>query len=138
MKHVSSLEAITELHVVRVYNFVENIIYTKSYDRSCISRYMVTRDVFQVLKFSKNLKSITRVHISRNALAFIRFSVLIDNGRLANQILSLAAIVLKNKLHHRKGRVHETFCFFDRFAIALFSSFYSGPSMPGCSGVRSN
>ena len=32
------------------YNFVENIINKKSYDRSCISWYMVTRDAFQVLK----------------------------------------------------------------------------------------
>ena len=34
-----------------VYNFVENIIINKkSYDRSCISSYLVTRDVFKVLK----------------------------------------------------------------------------------------
>ena len=32
------------------YIFVENIINKKSYDRSCISWYMVTRDVFKVLK----------------------------------------------------------------------------------------
>ena len=32
------------------YNFVENIINKKSYDRSSISWYMVTRDVFKVLK----------------------------------------------------------------------------------------
>ena len=32
------------------YNFVENIINKKSYDRWCISWYMVTRDVFEVLK----------------------------------------------------------------------------------------
>ena len=28
------------------YNFVENILNKKSYDRPCISCYMVTRDVF--------------------------------------------------------------------------------------------
>ena len=32
------------------HNFVENIINKKSNDRSCISWYMVTRDVFKVLK----------------------------------------------------------------------------------------
>ena len=35
---------------------------------------MVTRDVFQV--HFENLKNITRAHISRNALAFIRFPIL--------------------------------------------------------------
>ena len=32
------------------HNFVENIMNKKSYDRSCISWFMVTRDVFKVLK----------------------------------------------------------------------------------------
>ena len=32
------------------YNFVENIIIKKCYDRSCISWYMANRDVFKVLK----------------------------------------------------------------------------------------
>ena len=31
-----------------LYNFVENIINKKSNDRTCISRYMVTRDAFKV------------------------------------------------------------------------------------------
>ena len=34
------------------YNFVENLINKKLYDRSCILWYMVTCDVFKVLKFS--------------------------------------------------------------------------------------
>jgi len=70
------LEAITELHVHRsvtiafclfFYNFVKNIIGKKSYDRSCISWCMVTRDVFQVLKLHEpqDLKNITRAHTSQ-------------------------------------------------------------------------
>ena len=54
-----SLEAISDLCIHRsvtvafslfIYNFFENIINKKSYDRSYISWYMVTRNVFQVLK----------------------------------------------------------------------------------------
>ena len=63
------------------YNFVENIINKKSYGHSCISWYMVTRDVFKVLKLrSPSARKILRTlktcaHISRNALAFIPFPI---------------------------------------------------------------
>ena len=51
--------------------------------------YMVTRDVFQVLKlhspaargYFENFQNITRAHISRNALAFIRFPIHIELAR---------------------------------------------------------
>ena len=64
IKHVSSLEAITELRVYKsatvafswflFLNFVENIINK----RSCISSYMVTRDIFQILKFHTTATSV--------------------------------------------------------------------------------
>ena len=65
------------------YNFVENIINKRSYDRSCISWYMVTRDIFKVLRIAlacgpcnfEKIKNNTRARISRNAPAFIRFSI---------------------------------------------------------------
>jgi len=67
------------------YNFVENIINKKSYDHSCILGYMVPCEVFKVLKLHegqasailKTLKNIACAHISRNAPAFIRFSILL-------------------------------------------------------------
>ena len=50
------------------YNFVENIIYKKSYDRLCIYGHSVV----MFLKFS-NCTHLA--HISRNALVFIRFLI---------------------------------------------------------------
>ena len=44
------------------YSFVENMINKKSNDRSCISRYMVTRDAFKVFKLhSPAARAISRI-----------------------------------------------------------------------------
>ena len=64
------------------YNFVENIVNKKSYDRSCISWDMVTRDVFKVLKLHspaarlllRTLKT-SLLPIDHEMQMFIRFSI---------------------------------------------------------------
>ena len=89
---------------------LKNIINKKSYDRECISWYMVTRDVFLSSQIAlacgscnfENLKNITRVHISRNALAFIRFFLYIS------QPLTLPHLENYRKLIKSSDKIKQT------------------------------
>ena len=68
---------------------------------------MVTRDVFKVLNF-ENFKDITRAHISRNAFAFIRFSIVITIIILFHLKTFLLSLNLDNTEDTGDGLGHMT------------------------------
>ena len=66
---------------MRLSNFVENIINKKSNEPARTFRDLWSLVMFQGLCNFDNFQNITRAHNSRNALALIRFPVLIKFAR---------------------------------------------------------